>query len=334
MKRPSLMPPGRRTRQRIAWSVLIAGIVGAEYVWMCGATGRGNGEAAASVETKGLPVELILPDFGQAAEPILAIWDEPERQARGEGWVFDVFTPPDLYRNPATWAWSLTPPPAPDLESDASTSTEESVFAIEVLAIVREPFPVQLVGFGHQEGGGSYGVFENTLSGETLLGRQGETLNGMNYRVERLEVVRMRVGSPELGTYPVMAAKAVVVETTTGATNEVDSLARTYVGEPWIHYRTRRGPESAVAERFVTIHEGGANYRVLAIEVEDAAVEVVKEAVAGNEPQSRRFSVPVIASRRPLPGSEIHQASAGLSAFAAEADAGAFPPTLNSPLFQ
>lgn len=290
-----------------AWVVLILGVAGAEYVWMRASMERRvDGEApSVSTETKAPHAVLILPDFGLTPPTVLAQWDEPETQARGEGWIFDVFTPPTLYRHPATWEWSLMPPQSPDKEPDQPASAEKPAFAIEVLAIAREPFPVQLVGFGQQEGAGAFGVFENAFSGETLLGRQGGTLSGMNYEVENLEVVRTEVGSPEGGTYPVMAANAVVVEKTTGAKRELSSLARTYVGEAWIHYRTPDGLQPAAAECFATIQEGGATYRVEAIHVEEPAVEVVKEPVAGGEPQSRRFSVPVIASRRLPPGHEL-----------------------------
>lgn len=315
----------RKVWKGSAWVVLILGVAGAEYVWMRAPTERRVGGEAPSAETNVPHTALILPDFGLTPPTVLARWDEPENQARGEGWLFDVFTPPTLYRDPVTWEWSLTPPQPPDKDPDQSASTEAPAFAIEVLAIAREPFPVQLVGFGQQEGAGAFGVFENAFSGETLLGRQGGTLSGMNYEVERLEVVRMEVGSPEGGTYPVMAANAVVLEKTTGAKRELSSLARTYVGEAWIHYRTPDGPQPAAAECFATIREGGANYRVEAIDLEEPAVEVVKEPVAGGESQSRRFSVPVIAVPRPVSSSALPAIDAAVPSGSATLNSLFFP---------
>lgn len=123
-------------------------------------------------------------------------WDRPESQSRGEDWVFDVFTPPVLYYNPASREFAVTPP---ELVSSNVLDPWKS-FEIELIEVRQRPYRLQLVGYAGEDEN-YVASFEYVPTGDVLLARAGNRLSEAGVKVVSFEVKQMEV--EQEGSMPV-----------------------------------------------------------------------------------------------------------------------------------
>jgi hypothetical protein len=120
-----------------------------------------------------------------ASEPLLddrVKWASPAAQARGPDWVYDVFTPPEIFYLPASGRFSV--------RSSKGAAAEENPaepFGLELIAIEHEPFRLQLTGYVGGEGNWR-GTFQNRVTGEVVVARAGHRFRDLGLVVNRLEV--------------------------------------------------------------------------------------------------------------------------------------------------
>ena len=126
----------------------------------------------------------------------LEAWQRPLSQSRGEDWVFDVFTPPVLYYNPASREFTVTPP---ELVSSNELDPWKS-FEIELIEVRQRPYRLQLVGYAGEEGN-YVASFEYAPTGDVLLARAGNRLSEAGVKVVSFEVKQMEV--EQEGSMPV-----------------------------------------------------------------------------------------------------------------------------------
>lgn len=126
----------------------------------------------------------------------LASWERPVSQSRGENWVFDVFTPPVLYYNPASREFTVTPP---ELIAADKFDPWKS-FEIELIEVRQRPYRLQLVGYAGEDGN-YVASFEYIPTGEVLLAREGSRLSEAGVKVVSFEVKQMEV--EQEGSMPV-----------------------------------------------------------------------------------------------------------------------------------
>jgi len=132
-----------------------------------------------------------------------ATWLDPEPQGRGPQWVFDVFTPPEIFYQPASqqfYVKAAPPPIGPSILANSQDEPQrEDRPAPRLLNVQRETYPLQLRGYigGTERGGfvGSavgllLGLFENRENGETLLLRRGDRVGELG-----VEVIDLRLES-------------------------------------------------------------------------------------------------------------------------------------------
>jgi len=131
-------------------------------------------------------------------------WPEPEPQGRGPQWVFDVFTPPEIFYQPASqqfYVKAVPPPIGPSVlaANSLDESPREAPPAPRLLKVRRETYPLQLRGyiggieidgFAGESVGLLLGLFENRENGETLLLRRGERVGELG-----IEVLDLRLES-------------------------------------------------------------------------------------------------------------------------------------------
>ncbi len=108
-------------------------------------------------------------------------WAAPTAQSRGREWIFDAFTPPEIFYNAKSKQFTVRPP-----TSLAEEEVEEE-FGIELVAVRPEPFRLQLIGYMGDEGHWR-GTFQNLLSGETFLGSTGRRVPTLALSIKNLEV--------------------------------------------------------------------------------------------------------------------------------------------------
>jgi len=123
-------------------------------------------------------------------------WPEPEPQGRGPQWVFDIFTPPEIFYHPVQQQFYVKAAPVPTEPSVLANSLAESQrgerSAPRLLNVRREDYPLQLMGYIGDTGrdgfegesvGLLWGLFENHESGETLLLREGDRAESLGIDV-------------------------------------------------------------------------------------------------------------------------------------------------------
>src|SRR5262245_28566156 len=114
---------------------------------------------APRVELTNAPYVATAPD----APPVKTdTWGAPVAQTRGREWIYDAFTPPEIFYNSRSKQFTVKPPSSL-VEEDALES-----FGIELVAVQPEPFRLQLIGYVGGEGSWK-GMFQNVASGEVFL---------------------------------------------------------------------------------------------------------------------------------------------------------------------
>jgi hypothetical protein len=153
-------------------------------------------------------------DFAEA-------WQNPPSQARGLEWVYDVFTPPEIYYDQRSREFSVTPPKVPDAVMPVDS-------APELAAAPSEPFRLQLVGFVGGEG--TYrGMFENLATTEHFLARSGRDVPELGVSIVDFQVQRVRRETPDRMPANELIATAIVRDERSGADIVLTNLERAYV---------------------------------------------------------------------------------------------------------
>jgi len=118
-------------------------------------------------------------------------WLDPEPQRRGPQWVFDVFTPPEIFYHPARQQFRVKAiPPSGELVVATRVLSEvpsAQGHGLRLLGVRHEEYSLQLSGYvgGGTDDAGALllGLFENRESGETLLLRGGERVESLGVEV-------------------------------------------------------------------------------------------------------------------------------------------------------
>jgi hypothetical protein len=129
-------------------------------------------------------------------EPLTATeraWPAPSAQRRGAGWVYDLFTPPDLVYDASTRQLiaSAVNPDANAAAADppARISIASKALGLKLRRVQRALFRLQLVGYvGERER--ELGVFENTATGETFLAGEPRRVPELGLVIEAFSVRR------------------------------------------------------------------------------------------------------------------------------------------------
>jgi hypothetical protein len=175
-------------------------------------------------------------------------WSDPTPQARGRGWVYEVFTPPTFIRDRSSRALAAVP-----AEEAMLADPESPPFDLQLLQVRKRPFRLRLVGFA----GGSEdlrGIFADA-TGKTVIGREGDRLTGHRVRLEHLSLDR--AGSGNKGTCEPMPM-ATVSDERTGEEIVLTTRGPTPAGAPLGWFASRKSPASrrALKEGESAVFEG------------------------------------------------------------------------------
>lgn len=227
-------------------------------------------------------------------------WATAPAQSSGELWVYDVFTPPEIYYDTTTAQFTVTPPKGPE-QPERPEPPEERPFGVELVGVRQDNFRLQLVGYIGEEG--DYrGTFENAQSGETIIGRAGKKIADLGLTIKSFEVKRKTTRSDESMPIIVTEATAVIVDDKTGEEITLTNLARRTRGEPFAVLRSVETGVTFEQKPGTKFLEGNATFTVLSITSEPPSVELRKEAPDLEEPVTKTLTTaPAVA---PVPTSQ------------------------------
>lgn len=108
-------------------------------------------------------------------------WRTPVAQSRGEDWLYDLFTPPEIFYDSGKREFSVR-----SVEEHPKTAEGDADAGIRVVAIRRVPFPLQLLGYFRRDGR-LIGSFERTETHDVFLAEAGHVMETMGLVIEGIQ---------------------------------------------------------------------------------------------------------------------------------------------------
>ena len=225
----------------------------------------------------GAPYQAAAPD----APPVKTeAWAPPAPQSRAREWVYDTFTPPEIFYNTRSKQFSVRPPSSL-VEEDAVEA-----FGIELVAVRPEPFRLQLTGYVGGEGDWR-GVFQNVLSGEVFIAGGGRRVPNLALTIRSLDVRAQPVSVADSMSTRQRVATAVVRDERSGRDVTLTHRERVFTGTVFA-FVAQPGQSAAREVRTGdTFKVGEATYRVGRIETTPPTVEITKESPNLTQPDRR-----------------------------------------------
>lgn len=217
------------------------------------------------------PLAEVLTASMVSATPAVQRWDKPAAPAQGKVWNYDVFTPPEIGFDTRVRQFVIggTPTIADLPGASDRGGGDHAEFGLSLLAVTRVPFRLQLVGYVGTEAGRK-GVFENKLTGETLLAGAGRQLDKLELVVESFTVTPVPLSLQHLPTTRPVAS-AVIRDIRTGERIVLTDQAPTYtdalvatvssVNGNGSVSEVREGEEVAHRERLTGLERSGSHRR-------------------------------------------------------------------------
>lgn len=229
-------------------------------------------------------VELATSPYEPTAPDAPAVrtdtWAAPVAQSRGREWIYDAFTPPEIFYNARSKQFTVKPPSSL-LDEDATEA-----FGLELVAVRPEPFRLQLIGYVGGEGTWR-GTFQNAVSGEVFLGFAGRRVPSLGVTIKSLDVSLQPIRVGDNTTVKQRVASAVIVDeranrevTLTHRERQLTGMISAFVAAPG-ETATREVREGD------TFKIGETSYRIEAVKMAPGSVEVTKESASLSQPDRR-----------------------------------------------
>ncbi|MDO8539543.1 MAG: hypothetical protein Q7S40_03820 [Opitutaceae bacterium] len=209
-------------------------------------------------------------------------WATPGPQSRGREWVFDAFTPPEIYYNARSKQFTVRPP-------SSLAEEEEEEFGIELVAVRPEPFRLQLIGYFGDEGR-FLGTFENLLSGETFLAGPGRRMPNLAVSIKSLEVKPQPVAVGEGATSRQRVATAVVFDEKTKREVVLTHRERKFTGTVSAFIAAPGETTTREVRPGDTFKMGEATFQIDTVQLTPPAIDVIKESPNLSQPDRRTLN--------------------------------------------
>ena len=234
-------------------------------------------EPVPQVELSDAPYVSIAPE----APPVKTeTWAAPVAQSRGREWIYDTFTPPEIFYNARSKQFTVKPPSSL-LDEDALES-----YGLELIAVRPEPFRLQLIGYVGGEGNWR-GMFQNLVSGQVFLASGGHRVPPLSLTVRSLDVSPQPIRMGESMVTRQRVATAVVRDEKAERDITLTHRERVFTGTVFA-FVAAPGETAAREVRTGDMFKlGEATYRIEKIETTPASVEVVKESSTLSQPDRR-----------------------------------------------
>ncbi|MFA6287981.1 MAG: hypothetical protein WC661_11410 [Opitutaceae bacterium] len=253
-----------------------------------------------------------VPTGVDASKVSTSTWPAPAPQPRGELWVYDVFTPPEIYYDATTKEFTVTPPD----DTPPPPPPPPPPFGLELVDVKQDVFRLQLVGYVGTPGA-YIGTFENTLTGDTFLGKAGKKVPALGLTIRDFDVKRNQIPAP--GSMPIYetVATAVVIEDKTGEEVALTNKARRIKGTPIAIFKATGGDKLFEQKSDTTLVVGDVTYSVGAVTSDPASAVVTKQAPGMKSPETKTLVVAPPAAPAPAaaPAPETAKPDAVSTAF-------------------
>lgn len=274
--------------ERLLFGIVALAAIGS-FGWFGGKLRHGNPVTPASKLTPAAYVPAVL----AATTTEENVWAPPPAQRRGQAWIYDVFTPPEVFYDAGLRRFSVTPP---RVEAPESTAP----FGLELARIERKWFPLQLVGFAGAPGR-YWGVFENVATGETFLAEAGRDVAELGLTIADFDVRRMPLEWPDSTVTAPLAAIA-DVQDRDGRVTRLTSVERRH-DDVWVAVVAALDAPSELHElrEGASLTLGAIRYTLEKIHSAPPAIVVVRRSDDRPEPDVRTLGVRAAGFAESLP---------------------------------
>lgn len=207
-------------------------------------------------------------------------WNAPGAQKRGREWIYDAFTPPEIFYNARSKQFTVKPP------SSLVDEEAQEGFGLELVAVRPEPFRLQLIGYVGGEGNWR-GTFQNVVSGQVFLGVAGMRVPTLNLTIKSLDVSPQPIRMGESMTTRQRVATAVIHDEKANRDVTLTHRERQFTGTvfAFVALPGQTATREVRAGDMFTI--GEATYRIEKVETAPASVEITKESPNLSQPDRR-----------------------------------------------
>ncbi|AOS45563.1 hypothetical protein Verru16b_02646 [Lacunisphaera limnophila] len=207
-------------------------------------------------------------------------WTSPSAQSEGADWRYEVFTPPVIYYNAAARSFAVTPP-------QYAAEATETVFGLELLAVKRAPYRLQLAGYIGAPGD-YLAAFVSSEVPQTLLVRPGRRLEPLGLTLQRFDVRKIAIESDAPGPVYDIAAQAVLLDEQTGAEVLLDSRETKFTDTPLAVFQAPDGKGPArELQAGDSFSDSDATYRIERIQLDPPEVIVARSTPGLAVPETR-----------------------------------------------
>jgi len=209
-------------------------------------------------------------------------WTPPPAQPRGRDWVYDTFTPPEIFYNARSKQFTVRPP------SGVGDEPEEA-FGLDLISVRPEPFRLQLI--GKVGGDGNWrGTFENMVSGEVFLASAGRPVPTLGLTIRSLDVAAQTITLPDSMSTHQRVATAVVHDDRAGRDIILTDRERRMTGTVTAFVSVTG--QSATREVRVgdEFKVGDVSYRIDRIELSPPSIDATRESPTLAQPDRRTLT--------------------------------------------
>jgi len=210
-------------------------------------------------------------------------WAAPVAQSRGRDWIYDTFTPPEIFYNSRSKQFTVKPP------SGLGDEEPTEAFGLELVSVRPEPFRLQLIGFAGEEASGK-GIFQNVLSGEVFLGAAGRRVPNLALTIKKLDVSRQPILLPESTTTRQRVATAVIHDDRANRDVILTHRDRVFTGQLFALVAPTGDTSAREVREGDTFKLGDATYHIDKIQITPPTVEITKESPQLTQPDRRALT--------------------------------------------
>lgn len=207
-------------------------------------------------------------------------WAAPGAQSRGREWIYDTFTPPEIFYNARSRQFTVRPP--------SSLLDDEAMepFGLELISVRPEPFRLQLIGYVGTDGSWR-GTFQNAVTGEVFLAAGGHAVPKLGLTIKTFEVKAQPIALPESMTTQQRVATAVVTDEKSGRDVVLTHRERHFTGTVFGMVTVTGQTAAREVRDGDTFKVGEATYRVEKIQLTPPSAEITKESATLTQPERR-----------------------------------------------